>query len=208
MKWKYSLSNETGSVLIGVIVVLVAVTAIGVTLLKVSNFEVNMTTNEKCKEEARFNSESCAVAGIKLVKMISTQASEQGILGIPEGDGKILGVTYAEAEVSSTKEEEFARKVLGDLPDDAVCQDFTLMPANTNMDAGANIRPLGGGANVGTAASRQISGYSYGVGLGGASGGGTNKWFLIACRGGGCNGNSQHAYYSRYKRVIGVPGGM
>jgi hypothetical protein len=207
MKWKNLVSNDTGAVLIGAIVVLVAVTAIGVTLIKVSNFEVTMATNEKCKEEARFNAESCAVSGIKLVKMVSAQASEQGILGIPEGNSKILGITYADAEGAGTKEEEFAQKVLGTLSDN-VCEDFELTPPNMNMDAAANIRPLGGSANAGTAANRQISGYSYGIGLGGAGGGGVNKWFLIACRGGGCNGNGRHVSYSRYKKVLGIPGGM
>jgi hypothetical protein len=206
MKWKNVVSNDKGAVLIGAIIVLVAVTAIGVTLITMSNFEVNMATNEKCTEEARYNAESCSVSGIKLIKMVSTQASEQGILGIPEGDNKILGITYAESESASSKEAEFAQKVLGTL-DDSVCEDFELRQ-NTNIDAAANIRPLGSSSNAGTASNRQISGYSYGIGLGGAGSGGTAKWYVLASRGNGCNGYGRHVSYVRYKRVLGVPGGM
>jgi hypothetical protein len=206
MKWKNVVSNDKGAVLIGAIIVLVAVTAIGVTLITMSNFEVNMATNEKCTEEARYNAESCSVSGIKLIKMVSTQAAEEGILGIPEGDDKIRGITYADAEGTGTKEEEFAKKVLGVLEDD-VCEDFNLSQ-NTILDAAANFRPMGSSSNAGTASNRQISGYSYGIGLGGAGSGGTAKWYVLASRGNGCNGYGRHVSYVRYKRVLGVPGGM
>jgi hypothetical protein len=207
MQFKTILSDDNGAVLMGAIVVLVAITVIGVTLITISNFEVEMATNEKCKEEARYNSESCAVSGIKLIKMVSKLADEKGTLGIAEGDSDILGITYADAEGAGTKEAEFARKVLGDF-DDAVCEDFTISPAGWNMDAGGNIEPAGATANPGTAANRQVSGYSYGIGLGGAAGGGFSKWFVLACRGGGCGGNARNVSYVRYKRVPGIEGGM
>jgi hypothetical protein len=201
------MSNEKGAILAGAIVVLLAVTVIGLTLSIISGFEVDMSTNEKCKEEARYNSESCAVSGIKLIKMTSRKATKQGVLGIAEGDAAIAGITYAEAADSSSKEEEFARKVIGDLDND-ICEDFELSPADFDMTAGGSVEPAGASANAGTAANRQISGYSYGVGLGGASGGGFSKWFLLGCRGGGCSGNARNVSYVRYRRVPGIEGGM
>ena len=202
------ISDESGFMLIGTLLVLIAVTAIGVTLVTISNFEVDISTSEKCKEEARYNSESCTISGAKLIKMVATEASEQGVLGIPEGDNRVQGVTYADAEGAGTKEAELAMKILATDQSDTVCEDFTLTPAGTNMDAAANLVPMGADANMGTAANRQISGYSYGVGLGGAGGGGFSNWFIVACRGGGCNSNGRHVSYTRYKRVPGIPGGF
>ena len=208
MRWKQLLNEDQGAVLLGAIVVLVAITLIGVTLMTISTMEVDMAANEKCKEVARYNGESCAVSTIKLVKMVATMASETGELGIPEGDGRIQGITYAEAVSAGTNEAEFALKVLGELDGDTVCDDVTLTPQNANMDATANILEDGSTGNMGTASNRQIAGYSYGIGLGGAGGGGISKWVIVACRGGSCGGDGRHFSYARYKRVLGVPGGM
>jgi hypothetical protein len=208
MGFKTIMSGNKGSVLVGAIVILVAVTVIGITLIIVSNSEVNMAANEKCKEEARYNSESCTVAGIKLVKMTSQVATKEGILGIPEGNnGPIPGITYADKTDHDSKEEEFARKVIGDF-NSGICEDFQLTPADLNMNAGGSIEPAGASANAGTAANRQVSGYSYGIGLGGAGGGGFSRWFVLGCRGGGCNGTARNISYVRYRRVPGIEGGM
>jgi hypothetical protein len=208
MQFLHKPSNETGSILVGTLVVLIVVTVIGVTLVTISNFELDIVVSEKCKEEARYNSESCTISGAKLIKMVTTEASEQGNLGISEGDARIQGITYADAQGAGTKESEFAMKVLATDQQDTICEDFTLTPPNVNMDAAANILPTGADANMGTAANRQISGYSYGVGLGGAGGGGFSNWYILACRGGGCNGNGRHVSYTRYKRVPGISGGF
>lgn len=205
---KSLITDESGALMIGTLLVLIAVTAIGVTLITLSTFEIDMSTSEKCKEIARYNSESCTISGAKLIKMVATKATEEGVLGIPEGDSRVQGVTYADAQNGGTKESEFAMKVLGTGQNDNVCEDFTLSPAGTNMDAAGNLLPMGADANMGTAANRQISGYSYGVGLGGAGGGGFTNWYILACRGGGCNSNGRHVSYTRYKRVPGVSGGF
>jgi hypothetical protein len=208
MRCKNIISDESGFMLIGTLLVLVAVTAIGITLITVSNFEVDMSTSEKCKEEARYNSESCSVAGAKLVKMVMQEANNEGVIGIPEGDNRILGVTYADPEGAGTRETEFALKVMMAAQQDTVCDDFSLTPPGTNMDAVGNLLPMGADANEGSAANRQISGYGYGIGLGGAGGGGFSNYVVIACRGGGCNSTGRHVSYSRYKRVPGIPGGF
>ena len=201
-------TDESGYILIGTIVTLIAVTVIGITLATISSFELDITASEKCKEEACYNSESCIVAGSKLIKMVATEAKDEGNLGIAQGDLRIQGVTYPPPQGASTSEADFAMKIF--LPDqqDNVCQDFTLTPQNTNMIAGANILPTGADTNRGTAANRQMSGYSYGIGLGGASGGGFSNWFTLACRGGGCSNNGRHVSYARYKRVPGPNKGL
>jgi hypothetical protein len=210
MHWKKLLSDDKGAVLIGAIVVLVAVTVIGVTLITVSSFETDVAVSEKCKEEARYNSESCAVSGMKVLKMISEYATEEGELGIPEGDFRIPGITYADPETASTKEEEFAKKVYGNIDegDDPVCDDYSLGLAGTNLDAVGNINRMGASPNEGTAANRQVSGYSYGIGLGGAGGGGMNVFFVIACRGDGCQDSGRNVSYVRYRMVPGIKGGQ
>lgn len=209
MRYKNLISDETGAMLVGTILVLVAVTVIGLTLITISNFEVDISTSERTKEEARYNSESCTISGAKLIKMVATEASEQGALGIPEGDSRISGITYADPQGANTREGEFALKVLGSIQQDTECQDFTLTPAGANnMNAAGNILPTGASANKGTAANRQISGYSYGIGLGGAGGGGFSNWFVLAGRGDGTNKNGRHVSYTRYKRVPGISGGF
>lgn len=209
MQWNKLLFNENGAVLIAAIVVLMAVTVIGVTLITVSTYEVDMAFNEKCKEEARYNGESCTIAGIKLLKMISDAASTTGDLGLEEGHDWIPGITYAEPEsAGNTKEEEFARKAFGKLDDDPVCEDYQLGLPSTNLDSVGNVNRVGASANKGTAANRQVSGYSYGIGLGGAAGGGFNVYFVLACRGDSCLNSGRNVSYVRYKMVPGIKGGM
>jgi hypothetical protein len=206
MHYKQPIANEKGVMLIGTLLVLVAVTAIGLTLMNISTFERDMAGSEACKEEARYNSESSSISGAKLIKLVSAEASAQGVLGIPEGDDRIPGITYGEAEGSDPKEVEFARKVLGDL-EDQVCEDFTLTPQGANMDASGNLRSLGAQAVAGSAANRQISGYSYGIGLGGAAGGGHANWFILASRGRNSNQNCRHISYVRYRKLPPSVGG-
>jgi Tfp pilus assembly protein PilX len=201
-------TDESGFMLIGTLLVLVAVTAIGVTLFTISNFEIDISKSERGKEEARYNSESCTIAGAKLIKWVAMEAQREGKLGIAEGDSRIAAVTYPDADGTDTSSgEALARKILSTDQSDTVCEDFTLKLAGTNIDAAANLSPMGTDSNLGTASNRQISGYGY-TGLGGAAGGGFSSWFMVACRGDGCNGNGRHISYSRYKRVPGIPGGF
>lgn len=177
------------------------------TLVTMSNFELDILASEKCKEEARYNSESCTISTTKLIKMVTIEASDRGIIGIPEGDNRIPGITYANPVAGGTRHGDFALKVLTAGQQD-VCDDVSLTPQNANMSTSGDVMAAGSDANMGTAANRQMSGYSYGVGLGGAGGGGFSNWFIVACRGGGCNNNGQHVSYTRYKRVPGISGGL
>jgi hypothetical protein len=208
MRCKNIISDESGFLQIGTLLVLIAVTAIGVTLIIVSNFEIDMSSSEKCKEEARYNSESCSISAAKLVKMVMDEATKEGVIGIPEGDSRILGVTYADAVDGDNKEVEFAMKLLTADQDDTACEYFSLTPEGNNMDAAGNLMPMGADAIEGNAANRQISGYGYGIGLGGAGGGGFANYVIIACRGGGCNSYGRHVSYNRFKRVPGISGGF
>lgn len=207
MRFSVMSSNQKGAVLLGALVTLMAVTALGSTLLLFSQFELKKTVSEKCMEEARYNSESASMSVSKLVRMVSERVDETGQMGIEAGSLLAPGISYPEATSETTPEAEFARKVL-EVTFDPVCADVTLTPNGADMDSAADIQPDGSTATIGTAANIQAAGYSYGVGLGAAGGGGTSQWFIIAGLGRGGMQDCRHISYSRYRRVLGVAGGM
>jgi hypothetical protein len=202
MRLRHIPNNQKGAVLLGVIIVLMGVTALGSTLVLMSQFELKRTASEKCMEVARYNSESSTISVAKLVRLVLEYVDDYATLGIPGGGTLTPGIVYPDDD-----EEAFALKVLGGA-DDEVCEDVSLVPAGFDMDAGADIQSLGATATQGTAANVQSGGYSYGIGLGGAGGGGTTQWFVIVGRGGGGAKDCRHISYSRYRRVIGISKGM
>lgn len=199
-------NSQRGAVLLGAIIVLMGVTALGSTLVLMSQFELKRTASEKCMEVARYNSESATMSVAKLVRLVTERADDTGTLGISEGDALAPGIVYADTS-SGDKAEAFALKVLGGADDEA-CEDVSLQPVGFNMNSGADIEPAGTTATEGTAANIQAGGYTYGIGLGAAGGGGASQWFVIVGRGGGGGQDCRHISYARYRRVIGVPGGM
>jgi len=191
--------NESGAILITVILVLCAVTILSITMSYLSENETYMALNEKCKQVSRYNCESCTTATAKLVRMVFDADAP-----VPAGAGTAApGIAYAPPATAATPEEEFYLKLIGGVPD-VECSDVDYAPAG--LDATADIRREDPTAMAGTAANQYAAGYSYGIGLGGASGGGVVYWFQVACRGGGCY-NAQHVAYTRYRKVP-VPGGM
>lgn len=209
MKFHFSRDKERGAVLLGAIVTLLAVTALGSTLILLSQTELKKTASEKCMEVARYNSESATMSVAKLIRLVGERVDATGDLGIPEGDALAPGIVYPEATGNNTKEAEFALKVLGG-PDDQVCEDVTLAPAGENMDAAADLASelITVEAQAGSASNVHIAGYSYGIGLGGAAGGGTNIFYTIVGLGGGGMQECRHISYARYRRALGVAGGM
>ncbi len=193
-------SNQKGAVLLGALVTLMAVTALGSTLLLFSQFELKKTVSEKCMEEARYNSESASMSVAKLIRHISEYVDDTGDQDIAVASELGPGISYTDSP------RDFYKKAIGQADD--VCIDVELTPAGANMDAGADIEPVGTTATQGTAANVQASGYTYGIGLGAAGGGGQSKWYVITGLGGGGMQDCRHISYSRYRRVLGVAGGM
>ncbi len=223
-------NNEKGSTLIMAIVVLAAVSVLGVTMITLSTNELDMATNEKVKQIAVYNCDSCTVSVNKLIRHIVDQ-SNQGMIGVGTGPGTMApGIAYAPADTGLSDEEEFARKAMFGL-DTGTCEDVALSPADianavnaasggdliihadptgatmSELDSAADIMNMTVGSVPGTAAQEFAAGYGHGLGEGGAGGGGTEMKFLIACRG-LAPYSALHVNYSVYRKNPGIPGGF
>jgi hypothetical protein len=219
------LNQEKGSALILVIVMLVAVSALGVTMITLGKNQVEMSTNLKVHEIARFNCDSCTVGVSKLIRHI-VDASNEGSIGIDAGTAAAPGIYYPAATGSDTPAVEFANKVLfGEGTDNQTCEDvnfdavaignsvqaasngnFTIDTAR-ELDSGADIRAKFVGTAPGSAGPEFDNASSEGLGGGGAGGGGMTLKFVVACRG-RAPGNALHVGYSVYRKTLGVGKGQ
>ncbi len=226
MQWVKVYTNEKGSTLIMAIVVLAAISVLGVTMITLSTNELDMATNEKVKQIATYNCDTCTVSINKLIRHIVDQ-SNQGMLGVDSGPNTLApGIAYP-AGSSYGDEEELARKVLFGL-DTGTCEDVFLSPTAisnavnaasggqltiysgagmTELDSAADIMNMSVSSAPGTASQEFAAGYGHGLGEGGAGGGGTELNFLIACRGMAPYG-ALHVNYSIYRKNPGIPGGF
>jgi hypothetical protein len=196
------LNNQSGIVLVGTILVLAAITVLGITLTKISSNEMYMATNEKCKEAARYSSESAAISSAKLIRLVS-DLDQQGTIGVAEGSPLAQGIQYPPQAGSDSPQVEFYKKVIG-IDTSQTCEDVNLTPAG--LDTQTDIRSQGAESVAGSRANEFASGYTQGVGVGSTTGG-TALYFIVASRGGSCD-NARHVVYTRYRKVLGVAGGM
>ncbi len=216
LKNKLDVKNDKGSALVLAIVILAAVTALGVTMITLSTNQLEMASNLKLKEIARFNCDSCLVTVSKLVQHIVNE-SNQGNIGIAAGTALAPGIRYAAPVTAASEEVEFAQRVLFGLETQG-CEDVffdaqtiaaavsaasggTLTIAPTELDAAADIRAKTVGPEAGFASLEFAAGQGHGQGEGGASGGGMVLKFLIACRGQAPN-NALHVGYSVYRKFL------
>jgi hypothetical protein len=210
-----NLSTEDGSVILIVVVILMATTALGVTLLSLSTTEQNMTANEKLHENSFYDADSCITVTAKFLRHLS-DLDDKGIFGIDEYDPIAPGIRFP---LSVTKMGLHAKIMRS--PDEPYFIDNGSGPefvfeedlgfAGNLLPAVADIRPDGETPSAGTAANQQNAGYSAGIGLGGAGSGGFNEWYIISCEGRGinvANAPSASRAYGRYKKVPGIPGGL
>lgn len=208
--------EKKGSALILAIVILVAVSALGVTMITLGKNQVDMATNQKDGQIARYNADSCTVAVSKLIRMV-VDASGEGVIGVATGSGtQAKGMSYQ----NSLNATQFANKVLYGTATPGICEDvalnplaisgqtsaatsgqFTIFP--TELDAAADIRSTVIKSVAGTASREHMHGVSSGLGEGGAGGGGTMMKFVIACRGRG-PGNALHVDYAVYRKILGI----
>ena len=218
MLLKKAYTEEHGSVLVLVIVVLATISVLGATMLTLSKNQIDMATNLKVKEMAQYNCDSCTVTVSKLIRHIVEQSNE-GVVGVTEGGTLAPGISYAPATTAMSPATEFANKVLFGLNTNT-CEDVQIDPVavanalsaasngaltiNANeFDSAADIRSSTTAAGEGSASLEHMAGYGHGLGESGASGGGMVMKFVIACRG-KAPYNALHVGYSVYRKNLHV----
>lgn len=211
-------SDQRGSVLVLVIVVLATVSVLGATMLTLSKNQIDMATNMKVKNVAQYNCDSCTVTVSKLIRHIVDQSNE-GTLGVAAGGNIAPGISYLPSGTGLDPATEFANKVLFGL-ETGGCEDVQIDPvavsnainaasngqlviAANEIDSAADIRSSVTMAQAGSAALEHMGGIGHGLGESGASGGGMVMKFVIACRG-RAPYNALHVGYSVYRKNLHV----
>lgn len=217
MLFKEAYSDDHGSILVLVIVVLATISVLGATMLTLSKNQIDMTTNLKVKEMAQYNCDSCTVTISKLLHHIVDQSNE-GNVGIAAGGNIAPGISYAAPTTGVDAATEFAQKVLFELNTPGTCEDVMIDPVAVNnavnvasngqlvidpseFDSAADIRSTVAKAEAGSAALEHMGGIGHGMGESGASGGGMVMKFVIACRG-MAPYNALHVGYSVYRKNL------
>jgi hypothetical protein len=210
--------NQNGSVTVIALVVLVAITALGTTLVNLGTLEQNMAANEKFQDADFVEADACIYATAKFLRHLTDldNGKPHYQKGIPEGDPLAPGIVYPPSQPDYLAfhqqmlrtEQDFYELDSGDGVTKVIFQeDLTFNPAM--LPAMADIRPAEESANPGTAANQFAAGYSAGIGLGGAGGGAFSNWFILMCEGRGLNDPVQGSrrVYARYRKVS-IPGGL
>lgn len=192
-------NNEEGSILITAVMFIIALTAIGVTLIKISDFELKMATNDKCQKNAFFNGE----AGLWGMSKVVRRSLEQAQLVNPN-DPEYPGVTRSSA--TSATDDEIYDEMSGFSSASRGQKDFRLFD-NSNITA-----VIDADVNVAYTTSAQIRGNAieFASGYEGLAGGGAGSnaiFYNITSEGRGCN-NANFTVNGQYRWMIGVPGGL
>ncbi|MBI5550457.1 MAG: pilus assembly PilX N-terminal domain-containing protein [Desulfobacterales bacterium] len=210
--------NKNGSVTVIALVVLVAITALGTTLINLGTMEQNMAANEKFQDADFVEADACVYATAKFLRLTMDLQTDKSAVrqGIPEGDPLAPGIVYPP---SSSLADFYDRIIMGENqsfyeqdPDDGVIKVMFAedLSYNPNMlPALADIRPLDEAPTRGSGANQFAAGYSAGIGLGGAGGGAFSNWFILICEGRSLNDPDQGSrrVYARYRRVS-IAGGL
>ena len=208
------ISNESGSVIVIVMVVLIAVSAMGLTLMNLGSSEQEMGANLQLAEQSFQSADSCLWVTGKFLHHLYDKDDRGDYSGISPGDPLAPGIVYPASvtamgfhqKITRDPEETFFTNVSG-TPEFLFVEDLGF---DQNMlPALADIRPRPEEAQAGTSSNQQNAGYSAGVGLGGASGGGYSENYIIACQGrDSANGRAASTTYARYRKVAGISGGL
>ena len=207
-----TLTEQDGSVIMIIVVILMAVTALGLTMINMGSSEQEMAANEKFYEDSFYDADSCVQVTAKFLRHLSDE-DDNANYGIPPGSPLAPGVIYPTSvgdylafhhKIMRTKEsfEDASGPFV-------FAEDLGFNP--NLLAAQADIRPTGAGPSEGTAGLQENAGYSAGIGLGGAGSGGFNEWYIIACEGRGLGDASSKAtttVFGRYRKVPGIPGGL
>ena len=210
----HGISNESGSVIVIILVVLMAVSAMGVTLMNLGSSEQDMGANLLLHEQSFQTADSCLWVTGKFLHHLYDKDDVGDYNGIAPGDPQAPGIVYPASvtamgfhqKIARGAEEAFFTNVSGVqefLFTEDLGFDENLLPAL------ADIRPRPEEAQAGTSSNQQNAGYSAGVGLGGAGGGGYSEIYIIACQGrDSSNNRAASTTYARYRKVAGISGGL
>lgn len=217
-------ANKDGSVTLIAVVVLLAITGLAVTLKNVSSLELDMVANERQYTQGQSTTDGCAYATGKFVRWLVD--FDEGVdgnkqFGIPLNDPVAPGILYPD---SSVDDQVLATALLRDTvnidkfelqkdedgdgkPD--YREELAYNPAI--LPAVVDLRPSGTAATQGTSSLEYDVGYHGGVGLGGAGSGAYTKWYVLVCEGRALddpNPRVRQRTYGRYRKVLGMPGGL
>ena len=144
-------TEQEGSVIMIVVVILMAVTALGLTMMNMGSSEQEMSANEKFYEDSFYDADSCIQVTAKFLRHLTDQ-DDNGIYGIPPGSALAPGVIYP---TSVGDYLAFHKKIMRD-PDESfedASGSFVFaedLGFNPNMLAAqADIRPRGETASPG-----------------------------------------------------------
>ena len=200
MKKLFAISlNEQGSILMTTIVLIVSLTAVGITFLNVADFELRMTNNDKCAKVAFINGESGLHSMAKVVRK-STELAGM----VPEGTSGYDALKRADG---STATNDMLYYIMAgfegySLPPGQ--KDFRIYDAsdiNYTIDADLSVE-FTAKAYLHGSSIEFASGYE---GLGGGAKGSTAIFYHITSEGQGCL-NAKHTVNGQY-RWVDVPGG-
>lgn len=210
--------DQNGTVTVIALVVLVAITVLGTTMINLGTLEQDMTANEKFQDADFIEADACIYATAKFMRILTDL--DNGVpyfqRGIPVNDPLAPGIIYPPSQPDYLAfdykmlrtNEDFYEQDAGDGVMKVIFQeDLTFNPAL--LPAMADIRPAPTSATPGTAANQFAAGYSAGPGLGGAGGGSFSSWFTLICEGRGLNDPVQGSrrVYARYRKVS-IAGGL
>ena len=215
------LGNQDGTVLVTMVVVLIAITALGLTMKTLGDSEIEMMTGDKLTEDSFYDADACNVATARFIRVLGHLNDNYGVSAIAAEDPKFApGVKYPEDITAAQlgydlfyKPElpPYLETVDGeDEPQFVFKEDLGFVPER--LSAVADIRPRGAHALAGGASNQQNAGYSAGIGLGGAGSGGDANFYIIACEGralGAGTVNASSRTFVMYRRLLGnVSGGI
>jgi hypothetical protein len=191
------LTDQSGATLIIVVLVLVAVTAMGLTAITISTNEMNMAGNDKWQKVGFYNADS----GVHGTPLVIAPVLDDNPL-VEEGDPDALNneacLQYLPNEGSSAdRQEKFRRMILrvvgpgGCDPNTPEEKDISFRACGVEADM--DICPLGGRAISGSGVRFGASTEGLGVGAGGKG-----MFYRIASTGDG-TGDSTYNVFSLYR---------
>lgn len=209
------LNNEEGAILVTVIVFIITLTAAAVTLINLTTFELDMTSNYKCQQEAFFNGESGLFA---MGKAISIMVDE-GTVTDANATGKLGGFALSEGAVTDGISdmdvliEGGTTDNIGEGTNLGADGNETALTKNTTI-AGAISTSRTDGTSVDIALNADINWYftdvanekggmmEFASGYGGAAGKSSRSmYYRIVSQGHGCGNTANYTVSGQYRHV-------
>jgi len=196
-KAKHILNNESGAaVLIATILILVAITVIGLGTMNNSTVEMTIASNDQQHKMAFYNADS----GVYSVpKLVSRTINESQVQDIGAGSGTAEGLNYdLRGRTDDEAETHFYQQIMGfNLNNEAA---ITMQPGiNTIINVSRIRRRIVAGGGAEFAAGTE------GVGVG--SQGGVAIFYQMDSRGFTGRGSNANVI-ADYRKVLGIAGGL